>query len=656
MVHEIKLDVNHLAARERIKPGFFSMKDEVDIPQGVNAVVWEKGQNCGEIGPGRHTMTTFKDRLFLNSDKEQVLYAVNSGVFPITYFGKFLTKECVSVDCAVTVEYTVENRYLFLGNLFGARDVYSKADFNVDTQNIVLAAIRDSIVMYGVKELVNADFQQYFTTTLDTAVSGALGRYGIKFRGARIETLSWEGMDEQNASRSKIWMVKEGQAIRKEEWEAEVQGRLDEISHQEKVNDLEMLAKQTAADRQDGELTLASRKMEQQKTLRKIIQAQEFDKITTQAEMDQFLFEQEKAGLLRENERKEIIKNMTQQNVEADKRRDFLLEQLDLQMERQLETEKNEYIFRSRMTAMEHEEALARKAASLENEKWLRYIQEEKAKRIETRAALVDELEIQRAITEVELERENRQLRLDRIAAERGALERDVQLAHEKMIEEQRLELQKMQKEQEIEIQTKAWKDDVERQTAINNMQIAKMEAINELNRKQELFEYELWERRIRLEKELERLAKQDEYKFELDRLRIIQTYNRDTILTVLTPEQTQAWSMVNAPAAQNTQAADANAALVKTLLERLEDQTKIAKENDDRLERIMGQVLQSMTAVSNQAPAAQPVIVTGTGQPIYGGAAPQAPAEPKRVVICPQCRSEVQENAKFCMNCGKEL
>jgi len=74
------------------------------------------------------------------------------------------------------------------------------------------------------------------------------------------------------------------------------------------------------------------------------------------------------------------------------------------------------------------------------------------------------------------------------------------------------------------------------------------------------------------------------------------------------------------------------------------------------RLERIMGQVLQSMTAVSNQAPAAQPVIVTGTGQPIYGGAAPQAPAEPKRIVICPQCRSEVQENAKFCMNCGKEL
>lgn len=632
MIHEMKLDANLLARKERIQPGFFSTCTDVDIPQGVNAVVWEKGQNCGEIGAGRHRMSTFLDRLFLKSDKEQVIYAVNSAFFPISYSGKFLTKECVAVDCTVSVDYTVENRFLFLSNLFGPRETYTKEEFNADTQEIVLAAIRDSIVKYGVKELADEEFRQYFVTTLDSAITTVLGRYGIRFHEARIVSLSWEGMDTQNESRSRIWMTKEGQAIRKEEWEAETQARLDEISHEEKVNDLDMLAKQTSADRQDAELTLARRKVEQQKTLRQIVQSQEFDKITTEAEMEQFLFEQEKAGLLRENERKELLKEMEKQNIEADKRRDFLLAQLDIQMERQLETEKNEYIFRSRMTALEQEEALARKVASMENEAWLRFVQEEKAKRIEEKTSLVEQLGIEQAFTELELEKANRQLRFDRIDAERAALELDTQLASRKRMEEL-----------EIEIQNRTWTD-----------QIEKMAALNRLNREQQQFDLEVWERKTKLEAEIERTKTLDAQKFELDRLRVLQTFGKDAVLSMLTPEQAAVYASVNAPAGTQT----ADAARLEVLQKAKDEQAAMMQDFMQMQERMMGQFIQNMAASNgNQAPV-QPVIVTGTGQPVYGGAAVpgSTPAEPKRVVICPGCRAEVQENAKFCLNCGKEL
>lgn len=630
------LDVNDIQ-------GFFST--EVEVMPGVKALVYENGNSVGEINAGRYTLKSFSDSLKFWTEKNMKLFIVKASEFGITYTSrKFQTKEGLLVSGKILVNYSLRNSALFHKNLVGSSISYTLEDFARDTQFIVMAALQKAIYNFSIKELGLPNFNEYVATSMETAVQDALSRYGIRFSDLQILSLQHEEFDKLQQRKSDLWIVKENQKIQDEETQQKLDERLTQISFTEKSNELDVLAAQIAADREDGEIAVIRRRYAQKSEMRKIIQAAEFDKIASQAEMEQVLFENEKAKDLRESEREELKKIIEAENCEMEMRRENLLEKLGVQLEHEMLNFQREYEYNLKLEALDREAELAKRAESEAGRAWLVHIQQEKAARAEEKEKLKDASEIQTLAGNLAYENQTRENRLCALKRENDAAE-----------EVHRSEMLK---------QKDLWMLEMQSRTFTN--QLEKMMAVQKLNQAQDLFEMDLYERKLRLEAEIRLAEKNGERMFELDKIRLYKEFGPNGIFTLLNPEQANAFIAAQESQGKNMAAAAANAAFSAEMKGRYEEQEKANDKMTAMFREFMAQQERTanlMAQMHIQTPQTAPVIVGGVGVPgNFGsnsgssGNSSGSGSSGKRVLLCPGCKSEVGETARFCPNCGKPL
>ena len=633
--------------------GFFSTK--IEVPTGTKALVFENGRNCGELAPGPYTLETFTSKLFLTS-KNQVIFSCRDTNFKFDYSTSCLTKECLRVSVNIQVDYAIENTTLFVQNLLGSRADYLESDFRAETDTLVLAAIQEAVAQYSIKELGTAVANQYLVTSLENAVLNSLSRYGIRFVNALLVSISHEKYDELKQKKEEIWLVKEGNVISKEEQEAKLAARFDEITNQEKLNDLEILEKQVRNDRQEGELAVLKRRLENNKNLRQVIQADSFDKLATESEMQQFLFEQEKAGVLREEEKKELLQGIDWAHEEKEARRQQFLKKLDIQFQHDLEDYQTQWLHQTKLAALDQEMELARKVESEESRKWLAQLEKEKKQREANLVALEDQLqstlkqgEIQIRSTEIE----------DRLALKRR--ERESAEAAAELDRQKQLDL---------------WKEDLKNKKFTGH--IKRLQALQQLNEAEARVALELREKEARLQAELKREEEITQQKFKLDVIQslkgmdlqeaqvivmstITQPEMRDSIVEALRIFSQTEVAKAQAEAAKAQAEAEKSGFKVaydeKTnamaqMQEMMKQMMEMQERNADRMVQMNSQAVNAMGNMNTA-----PVVVTPGFPPVHTGTNPQGPApEEKKVLLCPQCRAEVNPNQKFCPNCGKQL
>ncbi|MCR5163156.1 MAG: zinc-ribbon domain-containing protein [Thermoguttaceae bacterium] len=622
--------------------GFFSTS--IDVPPGTKSLVFENGRNCGEMGPGHYTLQSFMGKLFLKS-KNQVIYSFRDTCFKIDYSTSCLTKECLRVAVNIQMEYAIENTTLFVQNLMGGRDLYTLADFNADTDTLIFAAIQEVIAQYSIKEIGTGESKQYLITSLEGAVRNSLSRYGVRFKNALLLSISHEKYDAMKEQKEELWLVKEGNVISKEEREAKLAARFDEITDQEKLNDLEILEKQVRNDRNEGELAVAKRRLEYNKNLRKVVQADEFDKLANQSEMEQFLFEQDKTGILREEEKKELLQGIDWAQEEKEVRRQQFLKKLDIQFQHELEEYQTLLLYQSKLAALDQEKELNIKREAEARRQWIAGIEQEEAERKALHKKLDDDL----ITTEKEWSKKIRDAQGEEsftgIRVNIGNMEADAaRERHEKDVRSQ-----------------------IEERERKFQLNLKKLQELQKLGQADKVFEMDLAEREANMEAAKE-AAKRDFIRDIIQSLKGMDLQTAQMIVTSTIAEkdsrdsiikQLEIYSKTEVAKAEAQAQSDASKVAYEVQSKANEDIKEMMKEmmslqerNADRLVQMNSKTVDGMSNMNNGS-----VVVTPGFPPVQVGGNSQGPApEEKKVLLCPQCRAEVNANQKFCPNCGKQL
>lgn len=618
----LNLTDGYLAERLDIEDisGFFAT--QVEIMPGTRALAFENGRSIGELAPGVYTLESFANKLMFWTRKNIMIVLLRGTDWSATYLSdQFLTQEGLRVEGEFEVRFSLENSGLFLKNLMGARTAYTVEDFTKDTYPLVMASLQESISRFSIRDLGTPETRKYMETAMENAIQESLSRYGIRFAELWISSLKHEAYDKLKEQKEELWMVRENETLKSEELEI----RLEEIRQKERENDLDILADHVQMDREEGDLAVAKRRFDLKREMRRQIQSNEFDKITNQAEMEQFLFENDKAGLLREQERKELAAAIESEQDDRNLRREAVLKKLNLQLEQEIADFQRAYNHKMKLEALEQESELARQVETEENRKWLVHLEQERCERKEAFQRLSDQKEMDQAIAEITLEKEQSENRLAELRRERVKAE-----------EQQRLELQKQREEWELELRKQKSGDQLER-----------LEKVQLLNQAQNRADLEILEQKRRLESELKIAEESARQKLELEKIRIYTSFGDKGILALLGPEQAKAF-------AETFKNNNEDATIYKV---RFEEQEKANSQAQALFREFMASQERNadrLVQIHTQTPTfpAQPVVLSG----ISTGMAGTPGVGNGRVLLCPQCRAEISESSKFCSNCGKQL
>lgn len=602
-------------------PGFFSKT--VEIPQGIRVLAFENGRNIGEVPPGFYTLKSFSDKLKFWTQKSTVLYLFPGTPFPVLYSSqKFLTKENLLVSGDVQIEFRLDDPALFIKNLLGSRMEYTNVELAADTSAMVFDALQESFSQFSITELNGPDARKYLEAAVDSAIRISMGRYGIAFSRLSILSLTHESYDKIQEKKREHWLVREGQSVTREEEELINAARLDEVKQQEKWNELDLLAEQIGLDRQEGDVAVIRRRAGIRRERRDLILSDKFDKIATRNEMEQFLFENDKNRLIRDKERQELLDTFEAERDDKALRRNMMLEKLDQQLSNDLDDYRRGYEYALKLKTLERESELARRTESEANRKWLAELEREKLERREELNRLADEKASVRAAGEV---------RFEHLQAEKRNKAMEMEIRSAEMTAQ--LELQKQRELWEIELRTKK-----------STTQLDRLAQIQKLNQAQDIFDMDLVERKNRQESELRINERTIEQKFELDKLRIYAGFGPDGILALLGPEQARVFA--------ETRAGQTAKSVAEALLEQ-------ERKNVEKTQGIFHEFLASkdrdadrLVQMQAQTPAAPTMVVADGTVHTIGARGPAG----GRQLLCPKCRAEVTETAKFCPNCGAQL
>lgn len=661
MLEKLTLAENLLASQvdgESVK-GFFSK--EIEIPWGTKALLLENGVNRGDLKPGKCTLQTFFGKVFGGRTAAGMkLFLLRDSAFEYSCGSTHTSKEGLSMEAEYTVRFVIENSALFVKNCLGHRTSYSLEQFQADTEPIVNAAMHSGIFKFSVKDMTNKLFEESLETELQSAVNNSLGIYGLKFDSLQLRTLK-SAEQEQIQNREKdLWIFKENRAVTLQEQQVQIQERLENVRFQENLNDLEILEKQKAEDKAVGELAILQRRIECRREMRKKVQSDRFDKITNQAEMEQFLFEDEKTKLLREDEKKELIASLQVSSDEKEMRRANFIEKLKIQLDRDIEQYNYDYAHQLKMTALRREIELASVVEQDENRKWLASLQRQSQERDAEYQYLKDKSEYEKLEGLAAIEKAETQNRLETL----NQIRMDEMHAHE-------LARQKDQALMEAEIAQKTFATQLEKLQAMQALNHANDQHALDMEERREAIRHK---RELEL-KEAERKHELETRRLELEKQKILAGMGPDAILTHLSPEQASVYAAVTA-SRMSAETAKAQAEMSKSTADfqsaseaaaqgRYEEQSKAM----DTMSNFMKDILASQERTQDrmvqmhaqsQHPQQAPVVLTPGVQGGFvnsvPGAAPAQETSAARTLLCPHCRAEVSENAKFCPNCGKQL
>lgn len=625
--HLLALEEGVLMTRINLEDvnGFFSK--EVEITPGFRVIVFENGVNLGELGPGRYTLQTFADRLNFWSRAKATLYIFRGTAFSTLYRSKtFPTKDGFTVEVSAEAHFQFTYPLMLIRNLVAAADRYTLDEFRSDTESAVEAALRLAFSQLSIEELYQPEQKKYLDAAMDAAISTGFSRYGIKFDALFLRSIAHPGYDRVRQSREDLRTAQTEFAEEKAHDIHAAEKRFYDIQQQEKENEFLILEQQVQGDYAQGRLDLQRREFGFSRERRELFQSEEFDKIATQEEMEQFLLEKRKAGILRDAEYSELSAELSKNISDKEKRRTAALRILDARLEKEYQELLAESVFQAKKAALDYDCQIAQRLDTEENRRWLLQLERERAERGENIVRIENDRRVRSLEKEIALDEQLAQQRIQSVRLEMEAAE-----------ENNKLGLERRREEWQIELRSKKWSSELEERQAMQEMYHA-----------DDLFYYNLMERKKRLAAELDAASRSQNQKFELDKMRQLKEFGANGLLGVLSPEQG-----ANLVQLQQT---DSDRIRFEERLRATEESRRTSDLQSARIESLFRDTLSSQERTQDRmvqmhGSTPPPVII-----PTSEGTVAGAPIHRGRVMICSHCRAEVADNCKFCPNCGTQF
>lgn len=623
--------------------GFFSKK--LVIEPGTRALFLERGQMIGEVPPGEYTLQGLFDLMTFWSRKSTVVILTRGDevLLDIQCSG-LATREMLEAEVKVRLAVHIEDVALFFKNMMGSRAEFSKDDLRRAILPIVHQALYEAVGRLSIRDLTADQARGDLETAVSQALGSSLSRHGLGF--SRIQTLSVSHprYDEQRRRAGELWLQRMDLEYDKSAAKMEADRLVAEIERYENLGDIDILAKQVATDRLEKELEVKRRRIGIRKQWRAAVLAGEFDKIQSEEELGGFLKERDKQRLIRQDEYDALATALREKAQDRTALRQHLLRKLDIEQQSELQGLRIDLDFAQKKRTKEHEIELVTICDSEDARKWKANLEREKQDAEERRAEDMKQLEHARAAARVS----GGTRREEELAEWRHRLEIDhIQGDIETAQAERRRRMELVQEERnrrDAEWQLERWQ---------------KVRAIKEARKQGEFERGEQTQRRMHEEtlakgkQEIEKIAA---HRGLTPSELMAVSENADIIADVEKHRATQQGAV---------EVAKANSAEAAELRDKLAEAHKTA---GDGTIAALQQSLQSQQTTFDQfgklvdnitrnlAPQPGSTVVVSGGSATRVGDQSSSGEEQRRVVVCTGCRTENEDGARHCRQCGKAL
>ncbi len=608
------------ATRIRLDDASGTFASQVVVEPGTRALVIDDGQFLGEVPAGSYTLESFADRLRFWRRKQATVILTRQQELPLSVDAHQLpTVENLLVSVNARLSVQIDDVGLFTRNLMGNRPTYDTEQFRRDILPLLQQALRETVGRNSIAQLQGEDARAKVDAQIQQLLTLALGRYGLRFGQLQRFEVHHGSYAEHRQRQGEQWLAQQA-----------ADARLQEIKHQERINDLDLLAENVAADRAEGGLALRLRQISLQRELLAAARDEQFDGLRHEDEVAEFLHQRRKEQLLQDERLAELKSDCQRRSDQQESERRQNLTILELKQKQELAELRADLEYAARVQAKRHEITLALMTDSEANRAWraqLKQEHEEQLTGLKNRRELLDQEQ------EVQLAEVHQQLRVEQ-------LERELRQARQ----EEELELRRRKAELEQELAQQA-----------NLSQLEKLRQMQALNHQAAQIELELAERRQRVELELAEAQQDRAADRELNRMQTLAGMSETALIATAAAENARLLAEVEKHrASQQTEVARAQieqTGRLQSEADRYRDQ--LAAVEQDKANAVVAAyrvALETMQQHSSQAMAA-----SQANSPVITQLASLANKSPT-VVVCSSCRAENPAAHRHCSNCGSQL
>ena len=675
-------DEHEFARRVEIEDvsGFFHKN--LTIEPGTRAMILERGESLGEVKPGQYTLQGLTDRLKFWTKKSITAILTREGEVPLDLTCTGLaTSEFLEVEANVRLLIQLDDVALFQKNLLGSKPCLTLADLKNIVLPIVQQSLWETIGRLSIKDLTGPLARTDLELCVGQSLGTALARNGLKFTQVQTLSVSHPEYDENRRRVGSLFLQRLAADHDQAAAELAADNLFAQIQRQEKLNDLEILTEQVAADRMEGDLAVRLRRIGIRKQMREAARAGFFDKIQSEEEVAKFLQQRDKERLLSADEMASLTETLKNQTADRASVRNQLLRKLDLEQQAELQAVRIDLDFAQKMRLRRHEIALAELNGSEESRAWKQQIERESDSAEHRRQEELKQVEHERKQARAfatdgradEWEEVQHELRIDRV---KGEIEL-TRVEREERIALRRIEIQKAQAEADFEIDrrkklleeeinNKVWTSQVDRIAAIQKMNLDAFKVHQELAIAAKKAEAEI--DGLKEDRASQRIVARMQAAKGMDEFALMATADKDQaalIASTVMHKSTQ--SAVVETAKANATAAMANDARLAELRAQMTDQQRLQYDQMmTNMQQFMqtqaagfgqfGAILENVTKnLAPQAPQSPTVVVAGSGSVTTNHPA-GSPDPTARTVVCAGCRAENREIDRFCRQCGKPI
>ncbi len=683
-------------------PGFFSR--QLVIEPGTRALIVDQGAFLGEIPPGTYSLETFDERLQFWLRRQATAILIRQEDFALTIEHRHVpTAEHLTVDVTMRLVVQIDDVAQFWTNLMGTRRSFSAEDLREAISPLVQQALWESVGRMSITDITSANARQEFDAQIAKVLTTSMKRYGLRFVQVQTVGIRHEKFDEHRKKLGETWLLKEGLEQTKALDEIYSEEELLRIKKLERDNDLAVLADNVAVDRTEADVSTKKRRIEIRSQLRDAIQSDEFDKITNEEELARFIEQRDKDRLLRREEIEQLQQAYRERKEDRESARNHIVAMLDLERKLEIDSVREQLDHALRTKRLDHEIQLAQQVRSKDNEAWEASLIRERQKADHQREQRDKELAQRREWVRQEAGHRREQEWDDLAHQQRGErLQAEIEVTRQEHINRVTLletELKRGLDTEQLESEKRRKEWDLEVAQKESHGQLDRMAALQRLNHQAAQREVDLYERRKRLDLELQDLQDDKFHTRQLARFQAIATLSAEAMVAVADGENaalladlkkheaTQQAAVAQAEIAARSQLDEQRVVMYEKLSEA--EKSKADAIADTFREAMQGQQqnVQQMVASlgamgQEQARAQQPTVVVppvvpgmapsvlvvgpATNKPAQetpnGPSGPVAPtpdqplAETRPPGTCPSCHAEIPAGAKFCSGCGTKL
>ncbi len=681
---------NEFATRIEIPDvqGFFAKS--VLVEPGFRALFIEKGQSLGELPPGQHTLSNIVDRMkFWTQKTATVIVARQQDVRLELVCPELLTSEFLEVEVTLSVTVRLEDVALFFANLMGSKSTISVEDIRRIVTPFLKQSLWDAVGRMSIKDLVSDQKRFDIESLAPQSLQTALTRYGLRLGTVETLSISHPEYDAQLRRTGQLWLQRQELDFDQQAAQLAADKLFAQIEQQEKTNDLAVLEAQVATDHLEAKQVVRLRRIAIRKEIRAAALANQFDQINSDEELGRFLEQRDKERLLRQDEVDALKSALRDKSTDRVSARAHLLRRLDLEQSAELDGLRIDLDFAQRMKSRQHEIALADLNETDASRRWKNALQKQAEEaehhRAEAHQELTSSLALSRSSsTDRRTDEAEESLHKQRIRrVDREDLYEDATLKQRITLLEietysakelAQFESERRRKELEAEMNERETKAQNDWFTTVNQQNLAATKSQQEL-----LLQTEKQRADLDLQKSASHsTAELAKIKAEGDtltaKINAIKGASGFDVMAIAPDVAAHAADVLKSQASATATIASATAQAAHSPAtsareQELRDQlSQSQRDTVDRATAAYREAMQGQQGMFNQfgstmeavtknlAPVAPQVIIPGVTP--FGGAAQSSPStsEPKRVVLCPKCRSENTETDRRCHRCGQEI